>query len=685
MTSLRDPASSGGAFFNIADHALAGVASHDARTAIRARLPWRARVGMRYIATGAVVLMAALAVGGAAWFLEVPVARHEAEHFFATTDSSGTHHARAVRISPVGWTADRPLDVTTGRAIAPWPSFAASDVTMRPGSRAIVGHREYPDSGAVDVTLWMPDGREQRLTAARGDDVPSGWAPDGSALLIESSREGRRGHRAIYAIVPETGRLRRISSGGADGSSDTDASWSPDGSRIAFTRQYFALRPDELCLVDSDGRHERCRGFAGHSVVRLGGWLDARRLMITTDSVGAERVGIVHVDAWTMAWTPLVGDCRVSPDTRWVACSTGMELHIAPMSDLSATSRVIAGTPDRVVTPVWNVSSKPRLPIGSLTIVPPRSEVLVGAPTRLRAVAMTTGGQALDGITLRWSMLDSTQGQLTPEGVLTAARAGAIRIAVTAGGWRTTDTTVHAVARDGDVLLRERWEDSVSQRWRYFGVPTPTTVDVNGAKAFWNRGEGTYYSGAYLRSASPAALGIWVEARVATPLTATQWQVLSLNMVGLRDRRLLDRWDHATGYLPLRHDLCHFTYPRGEGMRNIDRFSPAGYVSEVLPYPSDSLRSGAWYTVLLQVLPDGRCGVAINGIPVHVSTTGGPVPDSAIVLTQGSSDGTRILLGPLTIGRGVRLDVPWAQAGRFGRSSMSSTNVMRGVPRGQPR
>jgi hypothetical protein len=63
--------------------------------------------------------------------------------------------------------------------------------------------------------------------------------------------------------------------------------------------------------------------------------------------------------------------------------------------------------------------------------------------------------------------------------------------------------------------------------------------------------------------------------------------------------------------------------------------------------------------VRIQVLPDGRCGFALNGVALTINPINGPL-DSLYVLTQGNSVDTRVLIGKLTLRRGVPTDVDWS-------------------------
>ena len=56
------------------------------------------------------------------------------------------------------------------------------------------------------------------------------------------------------------------------------------------------------------------------------------------------------------------------------------------------------------------------------------------------------------------------------------------------------------------------------------------------------------------------------------------------------------------------------------------------------------MRSGRWYRVRVQILDDGRCGVAIDGRPVWLSAGALATRRGLRAALSGNSDRTRILM-----------------------------------------
>jgi hypothetical protein len=63
--------------------------------------------------------------------------------------------------------------------------------------------------------------------------------------------------------------------------------------------------------------------------------------------------------------------------------------------------------------------------------------------------------------------------------------------------------------------------------------------------------------------------------------------------------------------------------------------------------------------VRLQLFPDGRCGVAVNGVARLIHDRQVPMGDSAVLIISAYSHRTRILVGSLDVWTGVRGGVDW--------------------------
>jgi len=74
--------------------------------------------------------------------------------------------------------------------------------------------------------------------------------------------------------------------------------------------------------------------------------------------------------------------------------------------------------------------------------------------------------------------------------------------------------------------------------------------------------------------------------------------------------------------------------------------------------------SGSWYAVRIQLFPDGRCGLAINGKPVWITNDALATNQRYRLLLWGNSLGNRMLVGPVKVWEGVPGDVDWSALDR---------------------
>jgi hypothetical protein len=153
------------------------------------------------------------------------------------------------------------------------------------------------ERGTADV--WLIDlstNEERQLTAFTGD-VQIGalaWHPSGESIAM--ARFDDDGRRDIALLDVETGVVRSITDGVHD---DRDPTWSPDGTRIAYT-SYRDHVPNVFMLdVDSDERHRVTRLATG---ARVRDWMptdttftDGRLLIIS--NVTKERDRAYAIDA----------------------------------------------------------------------------------------------------------------------------------------------------------------------------------------------------------------------------------------------------------------------------------------------------------------------------------------------------------------------------------------------------
>ncbi len=99
-----------------------------------------------------------------------------------------------------------------------------------------------------DVFLMSADGSNQiNLTKNPASDSNPSWSPDGTKIIFTSWRDGVNDDK-IYIMKSDGSEQTRLSSGSYK---DSYPEWSPDGSRIVFTSNEF--RFSDIFVMNSDG------------------------------------------------------------------------------------------------------------------------------------------------------------------------------------------------------------------------------------------------------------------------------------------------------------------------------------------------------------------------------------------------------------------------------------------------
>jgi hypothetical protein len=143
----------------------------------------------------------------------------------------------------------------------------------------------------TDADLWRipADGWPPRSAHRRpGDDRSASWSPDGTRLAFDSTRDG---NTELYVMGADGSGLRRLTD---DPAEDWGASWSPSGDGIAFASTRDGL--GDIYVVDPAGGVPR-------RVTRDLGWAkgptwspDGTRIAFTSGLTGEEDVYSVAAD-----------------------------------------------------------------------------------------------------------------------------------------------------------------------------------------------------------------------------------------------------------------------------------------------------------------------------------------------------------------------------------------------------
>jgi DNA-binding SARP family transcriptional activator len=634
---------------------------------VRARLVSRARI----TATLAVTAVLLLATTIAAAVLERP-ARPPDGVVVATHLSSDRQYrdVSAIDLDVARWPA-QPV-IALGNERPRWRIKAVlgnGGRTVRPDGRGWTMGIVVPDSGLIDLfDLWL-DGSVRRITYAAKDDYGPSWSPDNTKLVFSTSRWSRGGAYDLAIYDTLTHETRQLTSG-----DDTDGSpsWSLDGSRIAFVRRYAVGGAVSLCVVDVSGDNPRCFPDARDASIGIAGWLDAHRILmrrtrgalVWTEELSVETGIVGRIDEGNEAFS-------VSPDGRFAICRCtrpGYEAGAAMVYrvDTPGEFAILHLVGDSTAAEYGWAPTSPRAPyVVKLAIAQGLGDPFVGVPHQLRVSAKDASGKPTDAGVIRWLSKDTTIATVDSTGRLSPLRAGRVTVDASAGGWRTVRASITIRDRAAQVVFDESWNRALEPTWILFGQPRPKLVsDPTIGNTFLNNGDGTFFSGGYTSRAFDTSDGLWLETDVSARLTRSESQEQVISLVHIVDSVAWAHWDRVTGDGPVGEPSRHFSirYPYGPEVRHRgEQLLITGVPGEHFVTVPPTAFTGRPMRVVMQIFPDGRCALALDGKPVW-SGDAAFFDRSARVMLAGNSVDTRVLVGRLRVGSGVYAGVEWTRA-----------------------
>ncbi len=588
----------------------------------------------------------------------------------ARTVENGKSRFRRIEFRREQFSRSDVIDLQTLATKSDSSPFALPGITSLASDGRLISVRNVPDSGGLDLFVTDKSGAAMRVTSTRGDDIQPSWAPGGRYAVFATARWDSLSHYDLAVLDATTFAVRQLTRGPY---SDGSPHWSPEGTQIAFVRRSWNGAPDQLCFVTPAGSMKECSSEQAAAEMAVMGWFDSHRVVVRSYWRAAKQSAVVIYDVNESAWVTLRKyasvDAELSPDGRWILCRCG-DAGKAPKTRLWAIEapmmeRIVRAGPvnDEPLELHW-LGPIPHAPyLDSLTIDVPPAGIALNAPYKLTARGHDQNGATIDVRDISWSTPDTGVATVSAGGLLVPRRAGQVRVVGTAGGWRSTSATIEVAVHPSSTVLTIDWREPLERAFVPFGEPRPElTDDPRFGRAFWNRGDGSFTSGAYSRAAFDASSGLGLEAWISVPETMSQWQFIELELTASIDMDAVARWDHHTGSLPRRDELalrrCSAAAPPGEGpsLRNIVQNDGAMGIDDVLV---PALSSGRWIRLRVQLFQDGRCGLAIDGIPRSI-TNGAHEPASAYrVVLNGNSFRTKVLVGPMEVWQGVRNDVDW--------------------------
>jgi len=309
-----------------------------------------------------------------------------------------------------------------------------------------------------------------------------------------------------------------------------------------------------------------------------------------------------------------------------------------------------------------------RLPfVSSVRILSGIGAALVGTSYQLRAAGFDTTGRNVPLGVVRWRSEDTTAATIDSTGRLTPRRAGRVTIIASAGGWREAHESVTIATLVTRVLLDEDWTHGFAPTWSTYGVPKPELVATSVVgSAFLNKGDGVFASGVYTERGYDTRNGLWIEAQMSAPITKGESQSWKLAMLRMGDSAAWAAWDHATGWGPPSSPASPswgLVYPAGIGGRHFGEQLDVFWPSNSLRLQSPArLKTGQPFRLVMQIFPDGRMGLAIDGQPLWL---GSPVffEPAVHLMLEGNSVETQMLIGHLRVVSGIA-PVAWERVTR---------------------
>ncbi len=277
---------------------------------------------------------------------------------------------------------------------------------------------------------------------------------------------------------------------------------------------------------------------------------------------------------------------------------------------------------------------------------------------RLSVTGRSRDGNSRVPALVRWTSLDSSVAVTTVDGLLIPRANGIARVVASAGGWRADTTRVVVARRAATLSSRTTWTaDSSLAPWFVFGTPQPARRVWQGRQVLSLNGDSSYTSGIRLRRSYRVHNGLALRVRARIAVTANQWQNVNVDLQAAVPDSVWEAWDKSTGAEPQSGNTslsCAIGFPGGEGSDARTRLSvsAAFFSSNSLAAPT-RLLEGRWVWLEVQLLPDGRCGMAVDGTPMQLTQDRQPVGRMVEVRIHGYSHRTLTLVDTVETYEGV--------------------------------
>lgn len=674
----------------LATELLGDGASSDRARQLVAALPIRLRFNFDTLTrvAGVAAVTLTIVVGGIAWSKWPASPPPDAVVLGIPYDQRRPVTAASVRLD--GWrNGETVLELQRSRADrhVPRGNFGVSYLPVA-GPGGVWAHLDVQprEAGGHEIALTLANGRQRRLTYSPRDDEFPAFSPDGRYLVYQAARNSDYYHYdlIVHDLAADTTWWL---TGPADSSdyfdpSDRAPAWSPDGTRIAFVRQHWDDRPNAICWRSVDRRLGECFVPTGVVPASIRGWYDSDNVLITADegrtlarvTLDNEKVHILASEP-EGNWTAVSTSGRFALLMKSQEASPNVYTYVVSVDAPESRKRLTISGSDAGFAGVFGHDADTTRYLDSLAIGARAAAIPVDQPFTASVTGFDRQGRRMAVPVVRWSSNDTSVARVEYlTGVIRPHREGHVTIVASAGGWRTDSAIFKIGAPLYDVIMEERWnargptvrfagDSSGNDRWRAFGHRMPRLIRAaNGTEALDVNGDGNYASGVYSLERISAQHGMGIEALVSTMVDRYQWQVLTLSLTSQLDESHLQDWDHRIGGFRLVDEdagSCGASYPGTERREGLRRMVVNGGMNWTSLAVDEGLANGAWYRIRVQIFSDGTCGIALDGTPLWRHDGRLSLERPFRISISGNAAFTPMLVGPLSVWRGVKPDIDW--------------------------
>lgn len=554
-----------------------------------------------------------------------------------------------------------------------------NDPIERADRSAWIGWQDLAINGKSNPELvaQIGDNEWERIAPRLEDDVKPNWSPDGNTIVyltrgwaVERSG-GRRHDLDIATFDVRTGQVTQITSTDDD---DLSPVISPDGTRIAFLRTSNESESTSRCLMSLSGEDLECGPLTGFNSNGGLAWRNNDEILLRATTIDGQSLALLKWIVRTGDVTTLhtgAASYSVSPDGRAVVLeqqdpATSTRRHYLAPVDHMTRRRLLLSESGSVQKVVWRASRIDRHDVRRISLLDSITTATVGVPTQLEARAVDGAGELVTGVAIRFHSLDSNA-KVNERGILIGRKEGVARIVAGAGMSLSDTVAVRFVQPTFREVLSEGWSKGVGKPWRGVGDPVPT-ANSNAAEGsvLFLRGNGNYASGVFTAPFLFASHGAGVEMWGAAKIDGEVWKSIAVSLITLPDSAVLDEWKNndagfPTSWLtPARDATCALGAPAQEGRKGMRTLSAsAAEETKVIDIPSE-ITDGSFHRWRIQILPDGRCGFALDGRVIWISQRRVRQARPFSVWMSGQSVGTRILVDSVRAWTGIAPDIDWS-------------------------